>query len=45
MFDSRVLRKCGWEAIIPDKEALMSSVLALVNKVPSVSPLASVLED
>ena len=44
-FDSRVLRKHGWEDTIPDKDALMSSVLASDDEVSPVSSSASSLTD
>ena len=36
-FDSRVLRKHGWEDLIPNKDVLMPSVLASDDEVSSAS--------
>ena len=44
-FDARILRKYGWEDVIPDKDALMPSLLASDDEVSSVSSSDSSLED
>ena len=44
-FDARILWKYGWEDVIPDKDALMPSVLASDDEFSSVSSSDSSLED
>ena len=44
-FDSRILRKHGWDGLVPDKDALMPSVLASDDEVSSASSSDSSLED
>ena len=43
-FDSRVLRKYGWEAVIPDKDALMPNALTSGDEVSSASSSDSSLD-
>ena len=44
-FDLRILRKHGWEDIIPDKDALMPALLASDDEDSSASSSDSSLDD